>query len=294
MIVAGKVSYKMGILKKEKLYGIRMLMVALLIMIILFASAAPVQAASGHLSEKGNDGGTVGSEKDENPTGEYHEERIEEIPYKTLYKYSSELAGGDSRIETAGELGTKKVVGKVIIQNGAIVERQEVSTTIIKKPVDEIILIGSLWDLPDMNYTFEDEIPILDVSYDSSVYVNLPEESKGGKSGQEIIEFAMQFLGTPYVWGGSSLTWGCDCSGFVYSVFNACGYDVPRNGVEYVYPISMDELKPGDVISYPDHYTIYIGNGMEIGALNWRYGVCITPVGYVSGYYNAVRIAEDK
>ena len=184
-------------------------------------------------------------------------------------------------------------MGKVLTEDGKIVGRKEVLTTVIKEAVDEIILIGSLWDLPEMNYTFEDGIPAIEAVYDKSVYVSLPDESKGGKSGREIVNFALKYIGTPYVWGGTSLTGGCDCSGFVYAVFNACGYDVPRNGFEDFYPISMDEIIPGDIISYPDHYSIYIGGGMEISALNWNCGVCITPVGYVSSYYNAVRVITE-
>ena len=279
----------MGILKSGKLKGIRLVIAALIITVMVAGATVNTYAAQTHHSDAGGSNSSSESEK----TVEYTEERIEEIPFKTFYQYSSDLASGESVVGVEGENGTKKVVGKVLTEDGKIVGRKEVLTTVIKEAVDEIILIGSLWDLPEMNYTFEDGIPAIEAVYDKSVYVSLPDESKGGKSGREIVNFALKYIGTPYVWGGTSLTGGCDCSGFVYAVFNACGYDVPRNGFEDFYPISMDEIIPGDIISYPDHYSIYIGGGMEISALNWNCGVCITPVGYVSSYYNAVRVITE-
>ena len=277
----------MGILKSVKLTGIRVVIAAVVIMAIFMASTLTAYATSEEFSESGRGVGTV------DPVVEYREEKIEEIPYKTLYKYSSDLAWGESVVSVKGENGIKKVVGKVITEGGKIVDRSELSVTVIQKPVDEIILIGSLGALPATSYTFDGEPSFINPVYDKSVYVSLPEESKGTKSGQEIVGFALQYLGSPYVWGGTSLTGGCDCSGFVYSVYNACGYEMPRNDMEYVYPISVDEMLPGDIIAYPHHYSIYIGGGMEISALNSRDGVCITPVGAVASYYKAVRVVSE-
>ena len=276
-------------MKSIKLKGIRTVIAAMII-IVMIAAATVTASAMPESIVNANDSGRSGSEP---TTVEYKEEKIEEVPYRTFYKYSKDLEKGETKVLVAGENGIKKVVGKVITEDGKIVSREETSTSTIKETVDEIILVGSLWELPDMNYVFDDGIPEIETVYDKSVYVSLPEEKKGGKTGREIVDYALQFIGTPYVWGGTSLEYGCDCSGFVYSVFNACGYEVPRNGMEYEYLISMDELLPGDIISYPDHYSIYIGGGMEISALNWNHGVCITPVGYVCSYYNAVRVVTE-
>ena len=282
----------MGIRTSVKLKGIRTAILAMIIILMIVASTISASAATKdiHTQDTGGSGSESGPSVG---TVEYNEEKIEEIPYRTFYKYSKELESGETKVLVVGENGIKKVLGKVTTKDGKIVDRKETSVTVIKAAVDEIILIGSLWELPDMNYTFDDGIPEIEVVYDKSVYVSLPEDEKGAKSGREVVEYALKFIGTPYAWGGTSLEYGCDCSGFVYSIFNACGYKVPRNGVEYEYPISMDELLPGDVISYPDHYAIYIGGGMEISALNWNNGVCITPVGYVCSYYNAVRVVTE-
>ena len=280
----------MGIEKSFRFKGIRTGIVVIAVMVIFMASALPVYAAPEQFSETRQDEGTDSGKS----TVEYKEERIEEIPYKTLYQYSSDLAWNESIISVEGETGTKKVVGKVITEDGKITERRELAEIVIKEATDEVILIGSLDALPETNYTFEDGIPWIGVVYDPSVYVSLPDKEKGDDAGKEIVEYALQFLGNPYVWGGTDLLYGCDCSGFVCSVFRNLGYDVPRNYYAYTYPISVDEMRPGDVITYPHHYAIYIGGGMEVSALNEYQGICITPVGYVDSYYMAVRIAKDK
>lgn len=286
----------MGILEKHSLKETakRLLMV---LAIVAFVVSGQVNVAYAAMpAEEPGDVGVI-PELPSTGTGveidSYREEKIEEIPYKTLYQYSSSLAWGETRVEVEGEAGTRRVIGTVITEDGKIVSREEISSKVLREPTDEVILIGSFSALPETEYDFPPILKVSDVCYDSSVYVELKNEyTQDNKSGQAICEFALQYLGNPYVWGGTSLTSGTDCSGFVYSVFNSLGYDVPRVGVENVYPISVDEMLPGDVIAYPDHYAIYIGGGLEVGALNWSNGICITPVGYVGEGYIAVRIAD--
>lgn len=285
----------MGILEKHnfrervrKLIGV-MAMVA----IILSISVGAVYAAQPE-SDPGDRGlpaySETGYEKEINT---YREEKIEEIPFKTLYQYSSSLTSGETQVKVKGETGTKRVVGIVVTEDGEVVERKEISSEMLKTPKNEVILVGSFSDIPNADYEFPPILSVNDVSYDASVYTGLKSQyTDRTKGGDEVVEYALQFLGNPYVWGGTSLTNGTDCSGFVYSVFNSLGYDVPRLGVEYYYPVSVDEMLPGDVISYPDHYAIYIGGGLEVGALNSSKGICITPVGYVGEGYVAVRIAD--
>jgi len=112
----------------------------------------------------------------------------------------------------------------------------------------------------------------------------------------ELVEYAKQFLGIPYVWGGTSLTKGVDCSGFVLSIYKKFGISLPHySGAQAGCGtrIKADELQPGDLIFYADssgtinHVTIYIGNGQVIHASNPKTGVRInnynyrTPVKYV-------------
>lgn len=280
----------MGINNKQKTHrkGLKHITILLMVVVIL-AMAFTTSFSFGAVDESNKDGALKAGRGDEIIV-EYSEDRIEEIPYETFYLYSENLSAGESKVKTQGQNGTQRVVGTVTTRDGKIVARKIESTTVLKEPTDEVILVGSLSAIPDIDYHMEEVESFIEVSYDVSTYVELDE--KPANDGEVIVRDAMQYIGNPYVWGGTSLTGGCDCSGFVYSLFNNRGYEVPRVGAEYVYPIVSGEMLPGDVILYPEHYSIYIGGGMEISALNSRVGICITPVGLLDSYYLAVRIAQ--
>ncbi len=107
-------------------------------------------------------------------------------------------------------------------------------------------------------------------------------QNEGGK-GQQIADFACQFIGNPYVAGGTSLTNGADCSGFVMSVFKEYGISLPRSSYAQSTVgtgVSYSEAKPGDVIYYGGHVGIYIGNGQIVHASTERTGIKITSATY--------------
>ena len=100
-----------------------------------------------------------------------------------------------------------------------------------------------------------------------------------GGNGQAVANYAVQFIGNPYVWGGSSLTNGADCSGFVMSVYAAFGVGLPHSssGMRNVgYAVDPSMVQPGDIICYKGHVAIYIGNGAIVHASNRREGIKIT------------------
>lgn len=110
--------------------------------------------------------------------------------------------------------------------------------------------------------------------------------------GKQIADYALQFVGYPYVWGGADPSTGFDCSGLVYYVYGQFGYqlnrvaaDQARNGVH----VDPSQLQPGDVLcfyssgDYIGHAGIYIGNNQFVHAANSRSGVIITDL---SGYYS--------
>lgn len=113
--------------------------------------------------------------------------------------------------------------------------------------------------------------------------VSIP--SGGSASGQSIASYACQFIGNPYVAGGTSLTNGADCSGFVWRVFKDKGYSIPRTSWEIRNAgseVSYSGAQPGDVICYAGHVGIYIGNGNIVHASTERTGIKITSATYKS------------
>ncbi|MBQ9607424.1 MAG: C40 family peptidase [Lachnospiraceae bacterium] len=109
--------------------------------------------------------------------------------------------------------------------------------------------------------------------------------SDSGK-GAEIASYAQQFIGNPYVPGGTSLTDGCDCSGFVQSVYSHFGYSLPRQsgaqGASGKAVNGMENAQPGDIFYYVGHVGIYIGNGYIVHASTPETGIKITPATYRS------------
>ena len=97
----------------------------------------------------------------------------------------------------------------------------------------------------------------------------------------DIASYALQFVGNPYVAGGTSLTNGTDCSGFVMSVYAAFGVSLPRTTgaqAQSGYGVSVDEAQPGDIVSYGyngyvSHSALYIGNGMIVHASTPELGI---------------------
>ena len=101
------------------------------------------------------------------------------------------------------------------------------------------------------------------------------------ESTSEIANYALQFVGNPYVAGGTSLTNGADCSGFVMSVYANFGISLPRTTggqAQSGYGVSIDEIQPGDIVSYgyngyASHSALYIGNGMIVHASTPTLGI---------------------
>jgi len=116
----------------------------------------------------------------------------------------------------------------------------------------------------------------------------------------DVVEYAKQFLGNPYVWGGTSLTKGCDCSGFVQSVLKKFNIKVDRtsgaqanNGIS----IKESELKPGDLVFYSkngkiNHVAMYIGGGQVIQASDPKSGIKISRYNYRTPC-KCVRVIKD-
>ena len=129
-----------------------------------------------------------------------------------------------------------------------------------------------------------------DTSADSSGSEESYEDTSSSSStlGQEIVNFAVQFVGNPYVWGGTSLTNGADCSGFTQSVFANFGISIPRTAAAQSgsgTPVDLGSIQAGDLLFYSGgsgigHVTIYMGNGQVVHASNSNTGIIISDYGY--------------
>ena len=116
------------------------------------------------------------------------------------------------------------------------------------------------------------------IDSDNTVDPDTVDTSSSG-SGSSIVDYATQFVGNPYVWGGTSLTSGADCSGFTQSVYAQFGYSLPRTSYEqqnWGTEVSYADAQPGDLICYGGHVAIYMGNGQIVHASNSRDGIKIS------------------
>lgn len=104
--------------------------------------------------------------------------------------------------------------------------------------------------------------------------------------GMEVANYALQFVGNPYVWGGTSLTRGADCSGFVMSVYAKFGIYLPHSSAadrNVGYGVKVSDMQPGDLVCYSGHVALCIGNGMIVHAASRRSGIKVS-----SAYYRKI------
>nr|WP_308624240.1 NlpC/P60 family protein [uncultured Eisenbergiella sp.] len=204
--------------------------------------------------------------------------------------------------QEARDRADKVATDMAVCNSGGLRVRQEAST---ESPVITLVAEGEELEVVEqldgwVKIMLDDE-----EAYVSADYVNIAKkldravtqtELKYGKGVSnvrvDLVNYAKQFLGNPYVWGGVSLTKGADCSGFTMSVFKNYGVSLPHSSASQSTmgtKVSLSEAMPGDLVFYAqngrvNHVAIYIGNGQVIHASNPRSGIKISNVSYRTPY----------
>ncbi len=193
----------------------------------------------------------------------------EKISYKTVYRKTKKYKYGVLKVDTKGKKGEKIVVRKIVKLNGEKTSSRILSSKRLKKATNKVVLKGTANVTAKKGKTFD------------------------FKTGEQVVKYAKKFVGNPYKYGGSSLTKGSDCSGFVYRVYKNMGVDLPRCDQDSVgKKVSYKNVKKGDILFYSGHVAIYAGNGKAIHAVNERLGIKVTDVNYTGKVLKVRRIFE--
>lgn len=202
---------------------------------------------------------------------------LENVKAGKTYEETDELYKGESEVKSKGVSGNQIVTNAVTSVNGAVVTTEVVDTAVVKEAENTLIHKGTK-DRPK-----------------DTVWADYSGEVMGCGDGAAVASFALQFVGNPYKYGGTSLTNGADCSGFVQSVYAKFGISLPRTA----YPqarcgkgVSLSEAQAGDLVLYSGHIGIYIGGGKIVHAYNSRKGICVSGV-HACGSVWAVRRIID-
>lgn len=223
------------------------------------------------------------------------------IDYKTEYEESDELYVGEEKVLKKGKKGKRTIVKQVIKENGETISKEVVSSSIEEKPIKRVIEKGTKTrDVVAPVTTASSGNRGTSTSAGSSGGSNSSgstgssgnsssgsdssgEQTTRSGSGQDVADYALQFVGNPYVYGGSSLTNGTDCSGFTMSVYKKFGISLPHSSSaqrSYGKGVSYSDAKPGDIICYSGHVGIYIGNGKIVHASTPSSGIKVSTATY--------------
>lgn len=120
-------------------------------------------------------------------------------------------------------------------------------------------------------------------SYTTTNYTSVIDNASGSDMGKRLAKYACQYIGNPYVAGGTSLTNGADCSGFTFRIYSDFGYSIPRTSYEQRScgtGVDYSSAQPGDLICYDGHVAMYIGGGLIVHASTQRTGIKVSNANY--------------
>ncbi len=192
----------------------------------------------------------VTEEKDPSFTIVSTAEVTENYKAKTEYIKDDSMLAGDSEVQAEGKEGTKLVLRQFTSVNGEVTDTNDLQTDIIEEAEPKVIVKGTL-GLPEGEdwKTYEGD-PIFN-------------------DGDALVKTALNYLGAPYKYGGHSLVTGIDCVQFIRQMYAKYGISLPngKNALKHVgTAVSFANAQPGDIICYPKHYAIYMGNNTIVHA----------------------------
>ena len=180
-----------------------------------------------------------------------------------------------AQVEAASLIKTGRVTSSILNIRTSKSTKAKKITTLKKGAKVTLLSNNSKWVAVKVNGQ---------VGYTQGQYISV---ANGGTAsattmskGQSVVNYAKKFLGNPYRWGGTSLTHGADCSGYVMSVYRHFGKSLPHSSYAQRSVgrrvSSLSKAKPGDIICYSGHVAIYMGNNKVIHASNRKDGIKIT------------------
>ena len=199
------------------------------------------------------------------------------------------------------------VLSNELLSMREIKNKEDITMEMLALPTEELLKAQGL----EIEEETEEEIteepteePIEEVSYEDteSYSVNLTAVEEDIPYNEiisnQVVNYALQFVGNPYVYGGNSLTNGTDCSGFTMLVYANYGIHLPRSAPQQAYAgvsVGLKNIMPGDIVvsGYDGqvcHASLYIGNGKLVHALNSNVGIVVTDL-YIMPIIDVRRVA---
>lgn len=124
---------------------------------------------------------------------------------------------------------------------------------------------------------------LANMTFTSTSYTEIVDNAGGSDLGRKIAKYGLQYIGNKYVYGGTSLTNGADCSGFTYRIYSDFGYNIPRTSFQQRSAgtgVKYEDAQPGDLICYDGHVGLYFGGGYIVHASNARSGIKVSKATY--------------
>lgn len=198
------------------------------------------------------------------------------IPYKTISKETDKISKGEQYILRNGKNGYGTAVIRTTYKNGKPAVRRIAKLDVKTPAVSKLVYVGA--------GTARYEIAASTNGRGIKTVTDMADSvSPTTKSGEAVANFACQFIGNSYSYGGTSLTNGTDCSGFVMSVYRRFGIALPHSSgsqAHYGKPVSYSKARPGDVFCYSGHVAIYIGRGKIVHAATPSQGIIVGSATY--------------